>query len=54
MAIVVGKEQAELILVHQADGQLHSYSRNCANIDLVRSQLNELPEPHSANTLVSF
>jgi hypothetical protein len=49
MGIVVGKEAAELILIHQSDGELHSYSRNSANIDLVGTRLNALPESHPPN-----
>jgi hypothetical protein len=52
MGIVLGKETAELILVHQLDGQLHSYSRNSANINLTGTRLNELPEPHAPNVQV--
>jgi hypothetical protein len=35
MGIAVGKEAAELILVHQPDDELHSHSRNSARIDFV-------------------
>jgi hypothetical protein len=49
MGIVVGKEAAELVLVHQSDDEPHSYCRNSANIDLVGTRLNELPESHPPN-----
>lgn len=54
MGIVVGKEVAKLILVNQSDGELHSYSRNLANIDLVGTRLNELPESHPPNVQVNI
>ncbi|KIM43874.1 hypothetical protein M413DRAFT_9764 [Hebeloma cylindrosporum] len=51
MGVVLGKEVAELILVHQSDGQLHHYSRNTANVDLVGARLNELPQGHAPNVI---
>jgi len=52
-AIVLGKEQAEFILTHMSTGQLHHYSRNTSNINVVGMRLNEMPKPHSANTQVT-
>ncbi|KDR84788.1 hypothetical protein GALMADRAFT_217850 [Galerina marginata CBS 339.88] len=50
-SIAMGKELAEMMLVHAAPGALHFYSDNTANVDPVATMMNELPVPHNQNVM---